>query len=72
LVIPRISARLDELLDDVLRCGDIGITHPQIHDVFSPATCDLFEFINDGEHIRGKATNTMKILRLLGDQAIPP
>ena len=53
-------------------CGDIGITHAKIYDVFSPATCDLLEFINDGEHIGGKATNTMKILGFLGDQAIPP
>jgi hypothetical protein len=35
-------------LNDVPGCGDIGITHPQIHDVFSPAACNLLELIDDG------------------------
>jgi hypothetical protein len=54
------------------RCGDIGITHPQIDDVFSPAARSLLEFINEGEHVGGESSNTMEILDLLGGHAPPP
>jgi hypothetical protein len=54
------------------RCGDIGITHPQIDDVFSPAARSLLEFINDSEHVGGKSANTMEILNFSVQQTTPP
>lgn len=59
-------------MDDVPGCGDIGVAHAQIYDVFSPAACNLLEVIDNGEDVRGEPTDTMKVLSLLGDQAIPP
>ena len=43
--------RFSQLVDNVLRCRLIGVTHPKINDVFTPGTRGLLQFPNDIEDI---------------------
>ena len=54
------SRRLNHLVDDVLRCGTIRITHGKIDDVLTAVTCCHLEFAGDVEHIRGQPFNARK------------
>ncbi len=54
-MIAGICHRLHQLVDDVLRGGDVGIAHAQVDDVFTPPSGLTLQGVNNAENIRGKS-----------------
>ena len=53
--------RLTQLLDDVGRCGLVGVTHTEIYDVFAASTRGLLQFPNDIEDVGRETLNALKM-----------
>ena len=54
--------RLQQFIDDVLRCRLIRVAHPKIDDVFPARARSGFQLIHNVEDIRWKAFNSGKIV----------
>ena len=52
-----LSDRLDELVDDVLGRGAVGIAHAEVDDVFAAAAGGDLHFAGDVEDVRRQALN---------------
>jgi hypothetical protein len=57
-VVSALLGCLHELCHDMGRGSLIGITHPQINDVFSPATGFHLQGVDRGKNIRGQPLHT--------------
>jgi hypothetical protein len=60
-VVPRIAHRLDELVDDVLRRREIGVSHPQVDDVFAGVAHSRLEVDHDRENIRRQTLDSREL-----------
>jgi hypothetical protein len=61
-MISRIFRRLDQLVDDVLRRRHVGISHAEIDHVFSASSRLRLEVVDDGEHVRWKALDSIELV----------
>ena len=53
--------RLTQLLDNMWRCGLVGVTHTEIYDVFSARTRGLLQFPNNIEDVGRETLNALKM-----------
>ena len=61
-MIPGVSRRFDQLVDNGLRRSAIGIAHSHIYNVQSGCACFCLHFVDNGEHIRRKLFDAIKII----------
>jgi hypothetical protein len=52
---------LDELVDDVLGRGAVGVAHAEVDDVFAALAGGGFQFASDVEYIRGQPRQPSKL-----------
>ena len=65
-VVLRIARGLDQLVDDVLGGGLVGIPHPQIDDVLAPSSRLRLEVVDDGEDVRRQALDPVEVFHVGG------
>ncbi len=56
--------RLYQLVDDMMRCGLIGIAHTKVDNVLAFPPCLHFQLIHDVENIVGKPCDSRKITKI--------
>ena len=60
-VVPRVADRLDKLVDDVLRRGKIGVSHPQVDDVLAGVAQFRLELHHDREYVRRQPLDSREL-----------
>ncbi len=55
----------NHLINDVLRCRPIGVTHAEVDDIFAAASRGCLQFAGDVEDVRGQAFEARELVQLL-------
>ena len=66
----RLERRLDQLVDDVLGRGAVGVAHAEVDDVFAAAAGGHLHFAGDVEDVGGQALNARKLFH--DDSSVKP
>jgi hypothetical protein len=61
-VVPRVARRLDELVDDRLGRGQVGIAHAEVHNVLARAARGRLQVVDDVEDVRGQPVDPPELL----------
>jgi hypothetical protein len=60
-VVPGVADRLDKLVDDVFRRGNIGVSHPQVDDVLAGVAQFRLELHHDRENVRRQTLDSREL-----------
>jgi hypothetical protein len=61
-VVPGIARRLDQLVDDVLRGGLVGIPHPEVDHVLAPGPGLGLEVVDNREDVGGETLDPVELV----------